>query len=111
MRPSERQENDASVPCVLALHHVDVFDRDGAAVAEVDDQDRQADGRFSRRDRQDEHREDLPDQIAGMDENATKLIFTASSISSIDIKMMMTFLRFRKIPKMPSVNRIAATVR
>ena len=42
---------------------------------------------------------------------ATKLRFTASRISSIDIRMTMTFLRFRKMPKTPSVNRIAATVR
>ena len=39
------------------------------------------------------------------------LTFTASNISSIDIKMMMTFLRLMKIPKMPSVKRIAARVR
>ena len=36
-------------------------------------------------------------------------MFTASNISSIDIKMTMTFFRLRKIPKMPIVNRIAAT--
>ena len=45
------------------------------------------------------------------EENATRLMFTASSISSIDIRMTITFLRLRKMPKMPSVNRIAATVR
>jgi hypothetical protein len=44
-------------------------------------------------------------------ENATRLMLTASSISSIDIKMTMTFLRFTKMPKMPSVKRIAATAR
>jgi hypothetical protein len=44
-------------------------------------------------------------------EKATKLMFTASSISSIDIRMTMTFLRLRKIPKTPRVNRIAATAR
>ena len=38
-------------------------------------------------------------------------MLTASSISSIDIRMMMTFLRLRKMPNTPSVNRIAATVR
>src|SRR4030088_420383 len=44
-------------------------------------------------------------------EKATKLMLTASSISSIDIMIMMTFLRLRKMPKIPSVNRIAATIR
>src|SRR5258707_319714 len=32
-------------------------------------------------------------------ENATKFRLTASKISSIDIRMMITFLRFRNIPK------------
>src|SRR6185369_2032374 len=32
-------------------------------------------------------------------ENATRLRLTASRISSTDIRMMMTFLRFRKMPK------------
>ena len=44
-------------------------------------------------------------------ENATRFMLTASSINSIDIRIMMTFFRFRKMPKIPSVNRIAATVR
>ena len=35
-------------------------------------------------------------------------MLTASRISSIDIRMMMMFLRLRKIPNTPSVNRIAA---
>ena len=38
-------------------------------------------------------------------------MLTASKISSIDIKMTMTFLRLMKMPKMPSVKRHAATVR
>jgi hypothetical protein len=44
-------------------------------------------------------------------ENATRLMLTARSISSIDIRMTMTFLRLTKIPKIPVTNRIAATVR
>ena len=44
-------------------------------------------------------------------EKATRSMLTAGRISSIDIKITMTFLRLRKMPKMPSVNRIAATVR
>ena len=47
-----------------ALHHVDVFHLDGAAVAEEDDKDGKADGSLSRRHGQDEHGEDLPHQIA-----------------------------------------------
>ena len=45
------------------------------------------------------------------DEKATKLMFTDSSSSSIDIKITITFFLFRKIPKIPIVNRIAATDR
>jgi hypothetical protein len=37
--------------------------------------------------------------------------FTASRISSIDIRMTMTFLRFRKMPKTPMTKRSAETVR
>ncbi len=38
-------------------------------------------------------------------------MFTASRISSIDIRMTMMFLRFTKMPKTPIVNRMAATAR
>ncbi len=44
-------------------------------------------------------------------EKATKLMLTASSISSIDIRMTITFFRLRKMPKIPSVKRIAPTVK
>ena len=44
-------------------------------------------------------------------ENATRLIFTASRISSMLINRMMIFFRFRKIPKIPMTNSAAATVR
>src|SRR5690606_36056763 len=44
-------------------------------------------------------------------EKATKLMLTASRMSSIDIRMTMTFLRFRKMPNTPSVNRTAESVR
>src|SRR6476660_1098634 len=46
-----------------ALHHVDVFDGDGAAIAEIDDEDGEPDGGFRRRHGQHEHGEDLADQI------------------------------------------------
>ena len=41
--------------------------------------------------------------------NATRLRFTDSRISSMAIRMMMTFLRLRKIPSTPSTNRIELT--
>src|SRR5258706_8236023 len=44
-------------------------------------------------------------------ENATRLMLTASSMISIDSRITMTFLRLRKMPTMPRVNRMAATVR
>src|SRR5437764_11084119 len=46
-----------------APHHPDVLDLDRAAVAEIDDQDRQADRRLGRRHGQHEHSEDLADEI------------------------------------------------
>src|SRR3954462_3854210 len=46
-----------------ASHHVHVFDLDRAAVAEIDDEDRQTDRCLGRRDGQDEHREDLTDKV------------------------------------------------
>ena len=47
-----------------ALHQIDVFDRDRAAVAEIDDEDGKPDRGFRRRDREHEQREDLADEIA-----------------------------------------------
>src|SRR3954462_6808273 len=38
-------------------------------------------------------------------------MFTASRINSTDIRMMMMFLRLRKMPTTPMVKRMAATVR
>ena len=42
---------------------------------------------------------------------ATKFMFTDSSISSIDINRMMTFLRFRKMPTIDQQNRMAPSVK
>src|SRR5512135_3308135 len=52
--------NTAATDTGLSLHQIDVFDRDGAAVAEIDHEDREPDRRFRGGDRQHEHREDLP---------------------------------------------------
>ena len=40
-----------------------------------------------------------------------KFMFTASSISSIAISRMITFLRFRKMPTTLMANRIAPSTR
>ena len=45
------------------LHHVDVFDRDRSAVAEIHDEDREPDRRLGRGDGQDEHGEHLADEL------------------------------------------------
>ena len=47
-----------------ALHQIDVFDLDTAAVAEVDDEDRETDRGLGRRNGKHQEREHLPDQIA-----------------------------------------------
>src|SRR5687768_12062753 len=47
-----------------ALHHVDVLNRDGAAVAVVDDKDGKADRRFRGGDRQHQQCKNLPRQVA-----------------------------------------------
>src|SRR5215469_11503399 len=46
-----------------AFHHPDVLHPDRAAIAEIDDKDRQTDRRLGRRDGQHEHRENLADKI------------------------------------------------
>jgi len=51
-------------PLISALHHVDVLDRDGAAVAEVDDDNSQTDGGLAGRHRQHKEREHLTDEVA-----------------------------------------------
>jgi hypothetical protein len=38
-------------------------------------------------------------------------MFTLSRMSSIAIRMMITFFRFRKMPSTPITNRMAETVR
>src|SRR6185437_16439358 len=59
----KRKEDDGAVHA-SAFHQVDVFHRDGAAVAEVDDEDGKTDGRFGGGDGEYEEREHLPHQIA-----------------------------------------------
>src|ERR1700730_15909890 len=53
----------AAIVTGSAFHRVDVFDGDGAAVAEIDDEDGEADRRLRRGHGQHEHGEDLPDEI------------------------------------------------
>src|SRR5690554_1877263 len=61
--PTSGRNTMATSNTASALHHVDVFDGDGAAVAEIDHQDRQADGRFRGRHGQDEEGKDLANEI------------------------------------------------
>src|SRR5579862_4137629 len=63
MEPMRGRKTAAAYKVPLAFHQVDVFDRDRAAIAEIDDEDCEADRRLGRRDGQDEHGEDLADEI------------------------------------------------
>src|SRR5258708_38461045 len=54
----------AAIVTRSTLHQIDVFDPDGAAVAEIDDEHGRAGRRPCRGHRQHEHGEDLADQIA-----------------------------------------------
>ena len=63
-RADQREEDDGLDHSGSALHHVDVVNRDRAAVAVEDDEDGEADRRFGRGDGQDQQREDLPGEIA-----------------------------------------------
>src|SRR5215831_21044867 len=58
-----RGRNTTATANASALHHVDVLDPDRAAVAEIDDEDGEADRRFSRGYRQHEHCEGLTDEV------------------------------------------------
>src|SRR5471030_1484676 len=49
-----------------ALHHIDVFDRNRTAVAEIDHEDGKPDRRFRGRDGEHEKRINLPDDVAEM---------------------------------------------
>ena len=109
-RGQQRQEDDRRVQGASAVHPVDVVDRDRAAAAEEDDEDGEADRGLGGGDGQHEHRQHLADEIAEEGEKATRLMFTASRISSIAISMRMTLWRLRKMPSTPSTNRIARDV-
>ena len=93
---------------ISALHQVHVLDLDRAAVAEIDRP--RSPGRSPLRRRRRSARTSRtpgPTRSPSAAENATRLRLTESRISSIDIRMMMTFLRLRKMPKMPSTSRMA----
>src|ERR1700749_968060 len=65
MAPSSGRKQIAWVITrALALHQIDVFNRDRAAVAEIDHQDGKTDRRFRGRNRQHEQREHLADDVA-----------------------------------------------
>src|SRR5690348_2306984 len=56
-----------SMVAALALHRADVFDFDGAAIAEIHHQDREPNRRLGRRHGQHQHGEDLADHVALVD--------------------------------------------
>src|ERR1700722_1314090 len=64
MAPSSGRKKIASYMLPLALHQIDVVDRDRAAVAEIGDQDGEPDGGLRRRDREHDQRIDLADDVA-----------------------------------------------
>src|SRR5216684_1881284 len=64
MAPSSGRKTIAWTICRSALHQIDVLNRDRAAVAEVDHQDRQADRSFRGGDRQHQQRKHLADDVA-----------------------------------------------
>ena len=63
-RPHQRGKEKDGFHDALALHHVDVFNGNGAAVTEEANQDRKTDGGLSSGHCQNKQSEDLPDQIA-----------------------------------------------
>ena len=99
------------VTSASAFHHVDVFDPDRAAITEVDDRLPNPIAASAAATVSTNIAKAWPIRLLPNTEKATRLMLTASSISSIDIKIIFTFFRFKKIPKIPSVNRIAPTVR
>src|SRR5690606_6106139 len=64
--PISGRKTIAWIISALALHHVDVLNRDGAAVAEEDHENREPDGGLGGGDGQDQQREHLADEIAQM---------------------------------------------
>src|SRR5215831_1614664 len=68
-----RGRNTMATANASAFHHVDVFDRDRAPVAEVDDEDREANCRLRRRNGQHEHRKRLADKVAQKDRESDKV--------------------------------------
>src|SRR5262252_1453158 len=58
-----RGRNTMATANASALHHIDVLDADGTAIAEIDDEDGEANSRFRRSDRQHEHRKGLADEV------------------------------------------------
>src|ERR1043165_2256306 len=65
MQPSSGRKTMAwYIGVGLALHQIEFFDRERAAVAIEHDQDGEPDGGLGRRNGQHQQREDLPDQVA-----------------------------------------------
>src|SRR5580704_15752943 len=63
----------SNVKSISALHQMDVFNRDAAAVAEINHKDREADGRLGGGDGQHNHGEDLAEQIVLINRKSDKV--------------------------------------
>src|SRR5436305_3012958 len=68
-----RGRNTTATAKASALHHVDVLDPDRAAVAEIDDEDGEADRRLRRRYGQHEHRKGLADKVVQKDREGDEI--------------------------------------
>src|SRR5579883_761782 len=64
MAPSSGRKTIAWIIAGSALHQIDVFNRDRAAVAEIHHQDRKSDRGLGGRNRQHQERKDLADDVA-----------------------------------------------
>src|SRR5580700_11087884 len=62
--PSSGRKTMASYMPPLAFHQIDVFNRDRTAVAEIGDEDGEPDRGFRRRERENDQRIDLADDVA-----------------------------------------------
>src|SRR5881628_366315 len=94
----------------LATEQVEAVRLDGPANAEDRDDDRQPDRDLGDRDGDGEEREDEPRHVPLKRANATRLMLTALSISSIP-SSMPTALRRVKTPKRPIENTSAPRIR
>src|SRR5271167_4269612 len=73
MTAARRGKKTTATATQSAFHHIDVLNRDRAPVAEIDDEDRETDRRFRRRNCQHEHRKGLADEVAQKDRKGDEI--------------------------------------